>query len=246
LRWTIKFPPRLPPSSRQSHKIELYPDDPIVNTNVIWLSDYDWDYDFQNVDELRGTDFWNAYGYWGFGNEKKNMTTASTQHPWPGGEDQDFIFDLDQLGLYRFEANFVEQDTNDSATNSIYRVLGEEISENFKGVWGGVTGAKEGVIYLNHENFDIEGPLEVHNGAFFGDRQWAGVFDERTGYYNSIPGKVFITFIDSKDGKIYHTQRNIDYGSWNGNQMFLIDVQQPSQQVDQALISAIFLLLLSD
>ena len=120
------------------------------------------------------------------------------------------------------------QDTNDSVVNSIYRVLGDEISDNFNGVWGGVIGAKEGILHLNHEDFDIEAPLEVHNGAFFGDRQWAGVFDERTGYHNTVPGKVFITFIDSIDGKIYHTQRNIDYGSLNGNQMFLIDIQQLS------------------
>ncbi|MFI5054568.1 MAG: fibronectin type III domain-containing protein, partial [Acidimicrobiia bacterium] len=48
--------------------VQDYPNDSIVAGNTLWGSTYDWDYDFQNVPELRGTDFWSDGGatllYW--------------------------------------------------------------------------------------------------------------------------------------------------------------------------------------
>ena len=99
-------------------------------------------------------------GNWGFGSDELSLTTASTQEPWPGGEDKDFIFNFDELGLYRFEAKF--EDT----TNSIYRVLGDKMGSNFKGVFGGIIDFKDGLIYFDHEDFEQEGPFTVSNGHF--------------------------------------------------------------------------------
>ena len=45
-----------------------YPTDPVVPANGLWGSSMEWDYDVQNVPELRGTDFWSDGGgtgiYW--------------------------------------------------------------------------------------------------------------------------------------------------------------------------------------
>ncbi len=42
--------------------VAAYPNDAIVAGNTLWGSSNDWDYDFQNVPELRGTDFWSDGG----------------------------------------------------------------------------------------------------------------------------------------------------------------------------------------
>ncbi len=45
--------------------IARHPGDPYVNTNEIWYSDNDWDYNFQNVPELATRDFWSDQeGMW--------------------------------------------------------------------------------------------------------------------------------------------------------------------------------------
>ena len=48
--------------------VQEFPNDPTVASNTLYGSTYDWDYDFQNVPALRGTDFWSDGGatllYW--------------------------------------------------------------------------------------------------------------------------------------------------------------------------------------
>ena len=48
--------------------VTTYPTDPVVPANGLWGSSMEWDYDVQNVPELRGTDFWSDGGgtgiYW--------------------------------------------------------------------------------------------------------------------------------------------------------------------------------------
>ncbi len=162
-------------------------------------------------------------GYFAFGYARKGLTTASTLQPWPGGSTDDYVMNLNALGLYRFESTFTDPATQVSTTNSIYRVMGSQLTNNFNGVWGGVLGHKNGTIYLNHEGYPSEPGIPVSHGAFAGSRTWTGIANARTGGRDSVPGRVFATFVDSDTGATYHAQRNIDYGSANGNQMFLFD-----------------------
>lgn len=162
-------------------------------------------------------------GYFGIGHARKSLTTATSLLPWPGGSENDYVMNLRTFGLYQFESTFIDPATQVSTTNSIYRVMGGEIANNFTGVWGGVLGHTTGTIYLNHEGYANEPGIPVTNGAFEATRTWAGVPDARTGGRDSVPGRVFATFVDGQTGLTYTAQRNIDYGSVNGNQMFLFD-----------------------
>ena len=102
-------------------------------------------------------------------------------------------------------------------------MLGTPIANNFSGVWGGVIGHHNGTIYIDHAGYASQPGIPVQNGAFYGTRSWTGVRDLRTGGLDSVPGKVTITFVDGDTGATYHAQRNIDYGSVDGSQMFLFD-----------------------
>lgn len=166
-------------------------------------------------------------GYYGFGHDTKSLTTASTLLPWPGGNTDDYIMNLTTLGLYKFESAFTDPLTSLETKNSIYRVMGSSIANSFQGVWGGIIGHKNGIIYLNHEGFSDEAGLPVVNGAFVGSRSWTGIFNPKTGGRDSVPGKVFITFVDSDTNTTYQTQRNIDYGNVDGSQMFLLEFSEP-------------------
>ncbi len=48
--------------------VQLYPNDPIVNSTSLFGSSMDWDYDFRNVSNITTEDFWSDYGgmliYW--------------------------------------------------------------------------------------------------------------------------------------------------------------------------------------
>ena len=366
--------------------IEMYPGDPYVNTNQIWLSDYEWDYDFQNVKELRTTDFWSDSGgmgifweryemaaaairkiqiekqednfysdfnnkwyallnanhdlrssrelvvkiikeiiptiegldatdwinqqyifdcqihpgrkiwvrtqhypcwqnyhinqwikcyetffngsdwnYWngyqwvyhylngsegeailydfdnnrvwggdllieptenppvwyGFGLDEKNLITIDSMPP------ETYVGGLHELNLYKMDVTF-DNFENTPAVNdmepietTVYRVVGDELVD-FHGVWGGIIGDQGGVIYINHEDFPKEEAMPVINGAFYGERSWAGVFNSTTGYYDTVPGKLQIKYVD-QFGNLYEKKVNIDRGSWNGNHIFLFD-----------------------
>ena len=162
-------------------------------------------------------------GFGGFGSDMKNLTTASGLLPWPGGNVNDYIMNLNTLGLYKFESTFNDPVSGATTTNSIYRVIGRAVAGDFKGVWGGVIGHKNGIIYLNHDGFADEPGLTVSKGVFAGSRSWTGIPNTRTGGTDSVPGKVSVTFVDSDTGITYSAKRNIGYGSYDGSQMFLFD-----------------------
>ncbi len=166
-------------------------------------------------------------GYYGIGFARKSLTTATTLLPWPGGSENDYVMNLRTFGLYKFESTFADPATQASTTNSIYRVMGGDVANNFTGVWGGVLGHTTGTLYLNHEGYATEPGIPVTNGAFAATRTWAGVANPRTGGRDSVPGRVFATFVDGQTGQSYTAQRNVDYGSVNGNQMFLFDFTGP-------------------
>jgi hypothetical protein len=165
-------------------------------------------------------------GYYGIGAAPMGLTTASSLQPWPGGDPSAYIMNLDALGLYRFDSSFTDSTTGATTTDSIYRVMGSQIANNFSGVWGGVLGHQNGTIYLDHEGLAAEPGIPLVNGAFVGTRKWTGIPDARTGGADSLPGKVFITFTDA--GTTWKTQRNVDYGSSSGSQMFLFDFSAPA------------------
>lgn len=164
-------------------------------------------------------------GYYGFGSAPMGLTTASSLQPWPGGDPSTYIMNLDTLGLYRFDISFTDSTTGATTTDNIYRVMGSKIANNFSGVWGGVLGHQNGTIYFDHEGLATEPGIPLVNGAFAGTRNWTGIPDARTGGTDSMPGKVFITFTDA--GTTWKAQRNIDYGSSSGSQMFLFDFSAP-------------------
>lgn len=162
-------------------------------------------------------------GYFGIGFARKSLTTATTLLPWPGGSETDYVMNLRTFGLYRFESTFLDPTTQVATTNSIYRVMGADIANGFSGVWGGILGRSTGTLYLNHEGLADEPGIPVSNGAFKATRTWTGVPNPRTGGRDSVPGRVFATFVDAQSGLTYRAQRNVDWGSANGSQMFLFD-----------------------
>ncbi|HYY70598.1 MAG TPA: Ig-like domain-containing protein, partial [Terriglobales bacterium] len=174
-------------------------------------------------------------GYYAFGSAAMGLTTASSLQPWPGGDPSTYIMNLDTLGLYRFDSSFTDSTTGATTTDYIYRVMGSQIENNFSGVWGGVLGHKNGTIYLDHEGLAPEPGLQLVNGAFVGTRSWTGIPNTRTGGTDSLPGRVFITFTDG--GATYHAQRNIDYGSSAGSQMFLFDFTAPPPDTTPPTVS---------
>jgi hypothetical protein len=168
-----------------------------------------------------------ADGYNAFGFARKSLTTATTVEPWPGGDPAGYVMNLRTLGLYEFQSTFLDPATQVPTSNHVYRVMGSEIAGNFRGVWGGVLGHRTGTLSLDHEGYPAEPAIPVVNGAFAATRGWAGVANARTGGRDSVPGRVFATFVDGQTGVTYHAQRNVDYGSVNGNQMFLFDFTGP-------------------
>ena len=67
----------LEPSGWRNAYVAFYPADTIVAGTSLFGSSNDWDYDFQNVPELRGTDFWSEGGATGLYWTKYEMGAAA-------------------------------------------------------------------------------------------------------------------------------------------------------------------------
>ncbi len=160
----------------------------------------------------------NPPDFFGFGLEEFNFSTDDDLAPWPFGDTSDYLLGMHHLSLYQFDITF------DTTSLKIHRLIGDEL-KNTTGVFGGIQNSQDGLIYLNHENYPDEPPLQVVDGAFWGPRQWASVPNPLTGGTDSQPGKISVKFVQN-DGKIYLAQRNIDWGSWNGNQAFLFNTNE--------------------
>ncbi|TML08512.1 MAG: hypothetical protein E6G39_17755 [Actinobacteria bacterium] len=170
-------------------------------------------------------------GYFGIGHDTKSLTTAASNQPWPGGSVDDFILSLRTMGLYKFESTFIDPLTGAATTNSVYRVLGATIANNFQGVWGGVVGHRNGTVTLTHDGY-APVTIAVSNGVFAGATSWTGIANPRTGGRDTVPGRVSITFVDSDTGQTFQTGRNVDYGNANGSEMFLLDFGGNSPPAD--------------
>jgi len=155
--------------------------------------------------------------YFGFGTDVIHLSTDNDTAPWPGGDSTDFIVGLHDFGMYRLELSF------GPVTTEVIRLMGDRL-RNLTGVVGAVLNTTNGEIYLNHEGYPDELPIPVVNGVFHGERAWASVPNLITGFKDSQPGRVFITYRD-EHGNVCRDQRNIDVGSWSGNQLFLFDTQ---------------------
>ncbi|HVO74961.1 MAG TPA: T9SS type A sorting domain-containing protein [Ignavibacteriaceae bacterium] len=167
--------------------------------------------------------------YWGFGKENLHLSTGATNQPWPGDDSTKYIFNLHQFGLYWLDIKFGSTET------VLPRIMGDTL-RNVHGIFGGVLHSCGGQIYLDHEGFPPEGPLQVKNGAYWGVRSWASVPNPRTGGTDTKPGKVFVTFVDDS-GRVYKDERTIDYGSWSGNQLFLFNTSDMTLVDTSALVS---------
>jgi len=154
----------------------------------------------------------------GIGWDRVNFSTDNDLSPWPGGDTADFVLNMNQFGLYKLHINF------DTTSISVYRVIGDEL-KNTTGIFGGILNAKGGKVFIDHDGYSNEPPLDIVNGAFWGTRQWASVPNSQTGGKDSKPGKVTFRYIDSL-GNVYQTYRNIDWGSYYGNQLFLLNVNE--------------------
>ncbi|MFQ6102970.1 MAG: hypothetical protein ACE5OP_01615 [Candidatus Glassbacteria bacterium] len=157
----------------------------------------------------------NPPDYYGFGSDLIHLSTDDDTSPWPGGDPDDFILNLNDLGLYRLELSFETENTE------VIRVMGDPLRYT-SGVFGAVLNSAGGQIYLNHEDYPEEPPIPLVRGAFHGERAWASIDNPNTGYKDSSPGRVFVIYRD-ENGNTFKDQRNIDLGSWNGNQLFLFD-----------------------
>jgi hypothetical protein len=164
----------------------------------------------------------NPPDWYGFGRDIVNITTGSTYLPWPGGDASQYITNVTTLGLYTLDTQFVTGTT--VITNSVYRVMGEEL-RNTRGVFGGIVGGNGGQIFLNHRDYPNEVGLSVLNGAFWGERSWASISNPTTNSGDSIPGIIDVLYVDAT-GNTYTDTRTINYGSWGGNQLFLFDVAE--------------------
>ncbi len=187
----------------------------IANDSLIWQG------------SLQITPTSNPPDYFGYGNQIRNFSTDNDLAPWPNGDPGEFLLNMNELGLHQFDIQF------DSTKFTAFRVIGDSLRST-RGVFGGIRNAKDGFVYLNHENFADESPLIVRNGAFCGQRHWASVPNQLTGGTDTQPGCIAVKFVQ-EDGKIYVTRRNIDWGSWNGNQAFLFDTQ--NMTLDTTLVA---------
>lgn len=140
------------------------------------------------------------------------------------------------FGLYHLDFTFHNPHTGFNTTNRMYRVLGSPLRQYFQGVCGGIIGAISGSIFIDHDDYPPEESLVVTRGAFAGQRGWTGVYNTRTNGRDSMPGRVRIVFIDRATGFTYRWQRNIDYGSFYGSQMFLFDLASTSPIVSEFTI----------
>jgi hypothetical protein len=159
----------------------------------------------------------NPPAFWGFGSAGANLSTDDDTEPWPGGATDGWVLGLHAFGLYTMEVRFGD------VTERFPRLMGD-VLRNTHGVYGAVLHGGDGWLFLDHEAVRREAPLAVQSGAFHGARAWASMPNPRTGSTDSRPGRVTATFVDTA-GTVYRDGRNIDLGSWSGNQMFLFDVE---------------------
>ena len=83
--------------------VQAYPTDSQVPGNSLWGSSNDWDYDFQNMTELRGTDFWSEGGATGLHWLKYEMGAAAIRKI--NIESADFYRRFNQEYYARINAN---------------------------------------------------------------------------------------------------------------------------------------------
>ncbi len=164
-----------------------------------------------------------------YGSDEFSFSTDSDLEPWPQGDTADYLLNMKDLHLYSLDISF------DETTLRTHRVIGEDLKST-TGVFGGIRNATDGVIHLDHEGYPEEPPLPVNNGAFSGQRNWASVANPLTGGTDSRPGQVHVRFVQS-DGRQFVAQRNVDWGSWNGNQAFLFDTEE--MILDTTFISSV-------
>ncbi|MFH1312506.1 MAG: FlgD immunoglobulin-like domain containing protein [Candidatus Eisenbacteria bacterium] len=155
--------------------------------------------------------------YFGYGSDTRNFSTDSDTEPWPADDPADYVLNMTGFGLYHFDIGF------GTASARIYRVIGEEL-RNTTGIFGGIMNAGGGHIFIDHEGYPAEDSIPVVDGAFRGARQWASVPNPKTGGTDSQPGRLTIRYVTS-GGTQYTAKRNIDWGSWSGNQVFLFDTE---------------------
>jgi hypothetical protein len=157
--------------------------------------------------------------YNGFGNETVNLTTQTTNLPWPGGDSSRFATSVLPFDLYRLSVQFTSGTT---IASDSYRVIGAPV-RNAAGIFGGIVGASGGTITLSHRGHPAEQPVPVVNGVFIATPSWAGQPHPETASVDSEPGVVDVTYVDAA-GNTYTDLRVIGYGSSHGNQTFLFNV----------------------
>jgi hypothetical protein len=178
---------------------------------------------WQSTLQITPTD--NPPVYNGFGNENVNLTTQTTNLPWPGGDSSRFATSLLPFDLYRLNIRFGSGTT---VASDSYRVIGAPL-RNATGVFGGIVGANGGTIALNHRSHPPASPVPVVNGVFLATPSWASQAHPETASMDTDPGVVDVTYVDAA-GNMYTDVRVIGFGSAHGNQTFLFDVSRMSGQ----------------
>lgn len=178
----------------------------------------------------------NGYGYFTLSLVNYNLDDTTPNYVYWG--------ENVTIGLYKVEMTF------GNTTQIDYRVLGSDLNTS-NGVFGGILNGDGGQIYIDHEDFAAQAPLQIINSAFTGTRNWINNYNSLTGGYDSAPGQLTVRYIDNS-GNEYISYKNIDIGNAVGLQAFLFDVNdmtpvsntsycQPSGQHSQIHISNVAL-----
>ncbi|MGV3631723.1 MAG: PKD domain-containing protein [Bacteroidota bacterium] len=166
-----------------------------------------------------GQPFSGVNEYNGFAAKHLALSTNETANPWPGGDNSDFLFNINDLELYNFQV------TIDTITENYPRVIGDALI-NHRGIYGGVLNNKGGNIAFRHESSSGFDTINIQNGTFKGTNTWSSIFNQNYGRGFSVPGKVEVRYRDSLC-ELYQNKRNIIYGDRNnGVEVFLFDTEK--------------------
>jgi hypothetical protein len=136
-------------------------------------------------------------------------------------------------GLYRLNIKFNEKE--EPIEGTYYKLLGKRFI-NPIGVMGGIYSENisriNGMLFIEHENFDKEPPISIRNNSFMATRNWASRLEQHNlrnndgeKRYHTAPGKTHCIYVNSAKTVLKIDFRTVGYGDGTrGNQMFLFNL----------------------
>ena len=103
--------------------IEIYPDDTLVNSEQVWMSDRVWDYDFHNVPELTTQDLYSDMGYTGLFWNRYEMASAAMKKIEI--EDEDFFLKFNEQWYYNVNGDSSLRSSREETISDIRSAVAE-------------------------------------------------------------------------------------------------------------------------